>query len=193
MAADDGTVQIRSFRVCFRVERRIHRVDRWRIPLPYGMPVRGLAYGAVILLAVVVGGGIPVVSDLLGLLHPIIRYGALPVAGGYLLTELKVDGRTGHAVVRSWVRMRLAPRRLAGCRAAPPPGRVRFGSIAVAPDERGPRLRPGVVEGRGRVVLVQPAALRVRGRALHVEGRSGPPQRRGRQINLRPGQRVVIA
>jgi len=40
--ADQQTLQIRSFRVVFDLERRLHKIDRWRIPLPYGVPVRGL-------------------------------------------------------------------------------------------------------------------------------------------------------
>jgi hypothetical protein len=192
MQPDDGTMQIRSFRVCFKLERRIHQVDRWRVPLPYGMPVRGLLYGAAILAAVLVAGQLPGLSALLGAVHPIIRYGALPIGGGYLLTELKLDGRSGHAVVRSWLRMHVEPRRLSAFRPAPAEAEVRLGAITVAADGRGPRLRRAVIEGEGRVVLRSPVRLRVRGRTLRVEPEVGPVQARGRQINLRPGQRVMI-
>ena len=33
MSAQPGPIQIRSFRVCFQLERRLHKIDRWRIPV----------------------------------------------------------------------------------------------------------------------------------------------------------------
>jgi len=185
-------IAIRSFRVCFRLERRLHKIDRWRIPLPYGMPVRGIVYGALVLAGVLVAERVPVLSSLLGVLHPILRYGLVPVAAGYLLTELSLDGRSGHAVVRSWLRMRLQPRRISAFRAAPAPGQVRLGSVTVAPDERGPRLRPGVIEGRGPIVVRCPVRMRTRGRTLRVRQQSDGVARPGKRINLRRGQRVAV-
>jgi hypothetical protein len=192
MAADDTSMQIRSFRVCFQLERRIHKLDRWRIPLPYGLPVRGLLYGAAILAAVLVAARLPLLSSLVGALHPIVRYGLLPVAGGYLLTELKLDGRSGHSVAISWLRMRFAPTRVCAFRPVLGATQVRLGALTVAADGRGPRLRRGVIDGEGPVVLRGPVAFRARGRTLRArpEGAELPP--RARQVNLRPGQRIVI-
>lgn len=192
MAADDTTMQIRSFRVCFQLERRIHRLERWRIPLPYGLPVRGLLYGAAILVAVLVAGRLPLLSGVLGAVHPIVLYGVLPIAGGYVLTELKLDGRSGHSVAFSWLRMQFAPSRLCAFRALSGATEVRLGAVTVAADGRGPRLRRGVIDGEGPVVLRNPVALRTRGRTLRVRPESAEVHERGRQINLRPGQRIVI-
>lgn len=194
MSGADDTITIRSFRVCFRVERRLHRIDRFRVPLPYGMPLRGLGYGAAILLAVLLAQRLPLVGALLGQLHPVLRYGALPVGGGYLLTELRLDGRAGHAVAFSWLRFQLSPRRLVGLRAAcAASGPVMLEPIVVAPDERGPRLRRGVVTGSGELIVRQPARLTPRRRTLRIHARDEAPRRRGTRIRLAPGERVVIA
>lgn len=191
--ASYGGVEIRSFRVCFRLERRIHKIDRWRIPLPYGMPVRGIVYALIVEVAVLVAMQLPILSALLGLLHPILRYAALPIGVGYLLTELVLDGRSGPAVVRSCIRVAVEPRRLVAFRRAPATGRVLFAPLTMGPDEHGPRLRRAVIEGNGRVIVRQPAELEPHGRTLRVLPREGEPMVRGRQVGLRPGQRMVIA
>lgn len=189
----DGEIPIRSFRVCFDMERRLHRIDRFRIPLPYGVPLRGLVYSAAILLAMLVLAALPIVGGLVGAVNPVARYVGLPLGVGYLLTELRVDGRSGHAVVASWLRLQLGPRRLRAFRTHKPPSRFLLAPILVALDERGPRLRRGVLHGRGRIYLRQPAQLSTHGRTLRVRGEHGEPRRRGALIDLRAGQRVVIA
>ncbi|HST38172.1 MAG TPA: hypothetical protein VLK58_01620 [Conexibacter sp.] len=190
---EESDIQIRSFRVCFQLERRLHRIDRFRLPFPYGLPLRGLGYGAMILLAVLVAGALPLLGDLVRLITPTIRFGVLPIAGGYLMTELKIDGRHGHAVVGSWLRLRLGRRRVRGFRAHREPSSFLLEPIAVAPDERGAHLRRGRIDGAGRIFLRQPARLDVSGQTLRVRPEDAPPRRRGTQIDLRPGQRVVIA
>lgn len=193
MNRDESEITLRSFRVCFQLERRLHRIDRFRLPFPYGLPLRSLGYGTAILLALLVAGALPLIGDLLRLVDPTIRFGVLPIAGGYLMTELRIDGRHGHAVVGSWLRMRLGPRRVRGFRAHRPPSSFVLEPIAVAPDERGARLRRGRIDGAGRIFLRQPAQLDARGRTLRVRPEEAPPRRRGAQIDLHPGQRVVIA
>ena len=37
---------IRSYRRVFEVDRRIYRVDRWALPVPGGVPLRGVGYFA---------------------------------------------------------------------------------------------------------------------------------------------------
>jgi hypothetical protein len=185
-------IAIRSFRVCFQLERRVHKIDKWRIPVPYGVPVRGIGYGALLLVLVLLLGRIAVVGDLLGVLHPSLRYIMVPIGGAYVLMRWKVDGRAAHATGLSWVRMHLEPRRVAGCRAATPLGPVTFGEVTVAPDEHSARLRPAVVEGAGRLVLRYPVRLSARGSTLRVAADGDEAQWRGKQVNLQPGQRVVL-
>src|ERR1700733_7052882 len=120
--SDDGHIQIRSFRNCFRVERRIHKVDRWRIPLPFGLPLRGLAYGAVAELTLLTLDRLPVAGVVVSAVPAAARYVVLPVAFAYMLTQWALDGRPAHAVLRSWVLMRLRPRRVASWRGWASPG-----------------------------------------------------------------------
>lgn len=192
MAAEDGTVPIRSFRVCFDLERRIHKVDQWRIPLPYGLPLRSLAYFGAVLAAVLVLARLPITGQLLGVLHPAIRLVILPAAAAYFLTRWRVDGRLPHAAGLAWLRMRVEPARVSAFRAAPAPGRVELGPITLAPDERGARMRPGVIEGPAQVVIRYRARMRARGRTLTLSDQQGPPLWRGKQVNLREGQRLEV-
>jgi hypothetical protein len=192
MDPDEGILQIRSFRVCFKLERRIHKIDRWRLPLPYGIPLRGIGYAAVVLVAMLVLSRLPVVGAVLGLLSPWLRFAALPIGIAYLLTQWKVDGRAAHAVGLAWLLMWLRPRRVSAFRPAPPLGAVSLGTIPVAPDERTHRYRKGVVEGPATVILRYPAKLRKRGRSLHVRQESSEPLWRGKQVKLAAGQRVVV-
>jgi hypothetical protein len=73
---DEDSLPIRSYRLYFELERRIHKIDRWRIPVPYGVPLRGLAYGvplrglaygAAALAAVLLASGAPLAGQLLSL------------------------------------------------------------------------------------------------------------------------------
>jgi hypothetical protein len=189
---DEGILQIRSFRVCFKLERRIHKIDRWRLPLPYGIPLRGIGYAAAAFVLMLVLGRLPVIGDLLGLMSPWLRLVAVPIAAGYLLTQWKVDGRAAHAAGLAWLRMQLRPRRLAAFRPAPAHGPVSLGAITIAPDERSSRYRKGVVEGPATVILRYPARMRQRGRTLRVRQVSDEPLWRGKQVNLAAGQRVVV-
>ncbi len=184
---------IRSYRVCFSVERRIHKLDRWRVPLPYGLPVRGLVYFACAALAVLVLSPFPVVGDLLGDLHPIMRFLLVPGAVAMTLYRLALDGRPAHAAGLAWVRMRLEPSRMAAFRAVEPPGPVTLGTLVMAPDERFARMRAGVIEGPADVLIRYPAQARQRRTALHVRQQDGEVMPRGKQIRLGAGQRVVVS
>src|SRR5947208_421942 len=114
---DDERLSIRSYRLCFALERRIHRIDRWRIPVPYGVPLRGIAYAAVAFAGVVVLSGLPVACELLGALHPALRLVILPAGVAYLACRLRVDGRPAHAAALAWVRYAIEPSWVVGFRA----------------------------------------------------------------------------
>jgi hypothetical protein len=192
MTSEESAVQIRSFRVCFRLEHRIHKIDRWRLPLPYGVPVRGAGYAAVALVAIMLLDRFPVIGPLLGVVNPLLRYVAIPFGIAYVLVRWKVDGRAPHAAGLAWLRLQLGARRVAAFRAAPRPGPVRFDAVTIAPDEGAPRYRKGVVDGPARIVLRYPVALRPRGRTLRIRPAGGDPLWRGKQVTLHAGQRAVI-
>jgi hypothetical protein len=183
---------IRSYRVCFALERRLHRVDRWRIPVPYGIPLRGIAYASCALTAVLVAQGLPLLGSILGAVHPAIRLVIAPVGIAVALCRLEVDGRPAHRAAAAWLRFRCAPARSAGFRSAATRGAHLLGDIALAPDERGARLRPGVVSGPATVTLRYPARLERRGRALLLWQRSARPMWRGKRVDVPAGGRLVV-
>jgi hypothetical protein len=189
---DDGTVQIRSFRNCFKLERRIHKIDRWRIPLPFGVPLRSIGYALAAELAMMVLGRVPGIGIAIGAINPALRFGVLPIALAYLFTCWEIDGRPAHAFLRSWTTMRLRPARIVAWRAALAPGPVALGSVTLAPDERSARLRAAVITGPARVMIRYPFRAHQRGRTLIIEARPGPPQWRGSEIAVAPGQRLSI-
>jgi len=194
---DADGITIRSFRVVFELERRIHKVDRWRIPVPYGVPLRGIAYWAAALLATIAIGRMPLAGELAGVLPAPIRFVIVPVAAAYALARLQVDGRPAHTVLAAWARFRLSPRRVAGLRAVPRVGTVvRLGDVCVLPDERGAQYRRVVVEGPATVLLRYPSRgwVRAGGRrpALHVRQLPGPALFVGKRVRLEAAQRMVV-
>jgi conjugation transfer TcpE-like protein len=190
MRAEDDHLTIRSYSVCFRLERRIHKIDRWRVPLPYGVPLAGVGWSFAVLLLVLVVAGVPIVGTIVGQLHPALRYVILPIGAAWVLTRWRIDGRSPSAAAVAYLRWRVGPRRVAGFR--PAPGELDLGEITFAADGRGAHLRPAVIGGPARIVLRYPAALRKRRRTLHVAPQSGPARWRGTEIRLQRGQRVVI-
>jgi hypothetical protein len=193
---ETGELTIHSFRVVFRLERRIHKIDRWRIPVPYGIPLRGLAYWAVALVATIVLGRIPVGRELTGILPTPIRLVIVPVALAHVLTRVEIDGRPAHAALAARARLELSPSRIAALRAVPAPGAtVRLGDVTFVPDERSPRFRGAVIEGPATVLLRYPPFGWVRGNrrpTLHVSQLPGPPLFIGKQVRLGAGQRMVV-
>jgi hypothetical protein len=190
---DDGTLHIQSFRQCFQLERRIHRLDKWRLPMPYGLPVRGIVYCVALLVGVLVLSRLPLLGAFVTSMHPAVRFVVIPVAGAYALMTLRIDGRAAHMVGVSYLRHRCEPQRLVAFRAAPRRDVVALGTITLAPDERSPRLRAGVIEGEGRVVLRYPVELKQRSRKrLDVRQTGAQARWRGTQIDLDLGQRICV-
>lgn len=136
-------MHIRSFRVVFDLERRIHRIDRFRVPLPYGLPLRSVGYAVIALVAVLVAGRLPILGALLGGLPAPARYALVPVAVSYAFTQLRLDGRTAHAAAGAWLRFSLMPRAWCAFRPLPRRGATRFASLtSVTGTEPRRRRRP---------------------------------------------------
>jgi hypothetical protein len=192
VASQPTSMAIRSFRICFEFERRIHKIDRWRLPVPFGVPLRGAMYAIAAVLAVVILGRLPVIGAIASAPPPPLRFVLIPGGLAYFLTQWEVDGRPAHATCGAWLRLWVAPRRLVAFAAAPARTTVALGSIAVAPDECSVRLRPGTVVGPARVVLRYPFAARTRGRTLHLTGEDGAARWRGKAIEIPDGHRVAV-
>jgi len=160
-------VSVRSYRdVVDVVERRIFRIDRWRLPTPHGVSVRALAYAGACFAGIAVASGLPGFRQLLGLLPASVLYLALPALAGSALSTLSIDGRPPHHALVAALRHRLGPRAVAGLRRVPPVGSrlAPVAAIQVAPSDDG-RYRAGWVRGPATLTLRYPAEVTVeRGR-----------------------------
>jgi hypothetical protein len=188
-------VPVRSYRLVFRLERRIYKLDRWRVPLPGGLPVRALVYAAAVWGAVVLLTALPGVGYLLELLPPQVHWGVGPGIVVFLLLNVAIDGRPPHRALAALLRWRLSPRCLSGLRPCPRPGSrlSPVGELAVRPDWRGPSYRPGRVHGPATLLLRYEAQGRAEDGGLVVRSPPGARAvRRGRTITVPPGGEVVF-
>jgi hypothetical protein len=188
----NGEIHIRSYRVVFDLERRLHRIDRWRLPLPYGLPIRSLAYAAITLIAVLITTRLPGLGSVVAVVPAPARLVLVPVAVALVLTRINVDGRTAHRTAAAMIGFVLRPKRIAACRRAPAVGSAnRLGSICMAPDGRSPRLRRGIVRGAAVARLRYPVALDERRRSLRVEQTDERPLEPGVRIEFGATRRLV--
>lgn len=150
-----------SYRRVFRVDRRIYRVDRWVLPVPGGVPLRGVAYFVAGLAAVLVGERLPVIGGLAGELAAPLRYVVLPLAVAILGTQAAPDGRVAHRFAWDWVRLRVRSRRRSAGRTVPLEGeRVRWhGAVATSWDADASALHRGRVAGPALVTFTVPVEV----------------------------------
>jgi hypothetical protein len=107
------SIEVRSYRAVFDLERRIYRVDRLRLN-PGGIPVRGVVYCLALLACLVLAGALPLVGSAVRALPWYVRDLLLPVGGAALLTMIRVEGRPFHLAAAALLRHLLGPRQLAG-------------------------------------------------------------------------------
>lgn len=157
-------VRVNSYRaVLDDVERRIYRVDRWRLPLPGGIEVRAILYTVGAFVALAAAGNLPGLGALLGQLPPGLRYMALPVLCGWGLSVWRVDGRAPHHALVGAARYMWRAKTLAGLRPAAGVGHA-FAPVAglrVAATGEEPVYRPGRVRGPASLTLRYPARIEV--------------------------------
>jgi hypothetical protein len=209
MVASRG-IQLRGYRRVFRIERRLFRFDRWRIPYPHGIPLRGIGYFLALELCVVAASRLPLVAGLVGLPNPAIAYLGVPLLGAFALMQGRIDGRPPHHVLASLARFSLSPRCLAGLHACPQGGEavVPLEEATVAFDARESFPVRGRVKGPARVTFRYPSAVRAEGappwlrdpgkraaraRRLRVRRRNGAaPMLRGKVLVVPRGREVVV-
>jgi hypothetical protein len=189
---DDGKLTLRSYRLAFQLERRLHRVDRFRIPVPYGIPLTALAYAAATFMLVLALGPVPVAGPLLAALPLPIRWVLLPGLGAHLLCRTRSDGRPAHEALAAWLVFRLGPRHLVALGHVQRVQHYELDLIAVATDERTASYPPGQVPGPATVLLRQPARLTVSRGDARLRQLEDRPMSRPRQLDLAAGQRLVI-
>jgi len=181
------TVPVRSYRdVVDVVERRIFRVDRWRIPHPGGLSAAALGYFVGVLVVVLVASKLPLFGGLLALLEPALRLIGLPILGAWALSSWQVDGRRPHHALWAAARQRIAARTLAGLRRAPAVGRsfAPLEAVRIAPSGDEPRYRPGRVRGPATVLLRYPARLELERRGALAGRRPAGSLHEARRVRV---------
>lgn len=188
-------IQLRGYRRVFRIERRLFRFDRWRIPYPHGVPLRGIGYFLVLELGVFAVSRLPLFGALIGVWTPAIPFLALPLLGAFLLMQGRIDGRPPHHVLASLLRWSLRSRWLAGLSPCPAEGEeiLPLEEIAVAYDGRESFLVKGRIRGPARVTFRYPGEVKVEGAPLWVRGSKerGARARRYR-VRRRPGAAPML-
>lgn len=164
-------VAVRSYRpVVDEVERRIYRLDRWRLPNANGVSIRAIAYGLGALAVVWFVSRLPIVGWPLGALPASVTFGALPILAGWLLASVPVDGRAPHHVLWSALRHMASPRTVASLRPCPAIGAqispVETVEIAAVGDQD--RYRAGRVRGPAVVTLRYPARIELERVSRHA-------------------------
>jgi hypothetical protein len=152
---------VRSYRRVFRIDRRIYRVDRWVLPIPGGVPLRGVCYFAVALGLVLLGETLPAIGNVLGMLSPPLRYAIVPLTVAVLGTQAAPDGRSAHRFAADWLRLRLRTRRRSAGRTVPLEREAVAwaGSVATVWDEHAPHLQGARVAGPVRLTFAVPVEL----------------------------------
>jgi hypothetical protein len=177
-------IEIRSYRAVFDLERRIYRVDQLRLN-PGGIPVRGVVYFLVILVATLLASSLPLVGAAVGMLPWYLRDLALPAASATVLSVIRIEGRPFHLAAYALLRYRAGPRGFAGVRPCDAPGACwRPEEILLLPDGSDGEMRRLRYTGPG-AVLVTTAHERVEGRR-GVLGLLGPARLTLRELPGRP-------
>ena len=191
---ESGRVVIRSFRLVFdRGYRRLFKIDRYRLPFAYGLPILGIVYAAGVALALVAAANVPEAGPALAALPPPIHWVAIPVGLAMVMLHWRPDGLKPHVALWAWLEAALTVKELSCWQPAERDGDgMELGEIACAPDGRGARYRPGSVSGPAEVLLRYPARAWQRGRRLHVEQTSDQPLYVGTEITLRAGEQLVF-
>lgn len=187
-------MEIRSFHVVFALERRLHRIDRWRLPFPYGIPVRAIAYAAGAVMMIIVFGQLPLLGALASAMPAPLRFVIFPAAIGAGLSRLRVDGRPAHRHLLARIAHQLAPARRSGARASPAAGTVlRLAEpCVIVPDSSAPTYRPALITGPAELLLRYPAEGRQRGLRLHLVQAGEQPLDRPQRVRLQTGQSIEI-
>lgn len=185
-------VTLRSYRAAFEMERRLHRIDRFRIPVPYGIPLVAVGYAAAVMLALVIAARLPVTGLLLGALPWPVRLILLPGLATRALCRRGADGRLGHEVALAYMSFKFGAKQLVGLERAPVVD-AELGEVAVVADERSSRYLAGVVRGPCTALLRCPARLELRGRVVALEPVEGAALREPQEVQLPAGTRLEVA
>lgn len=104
-----STIEIRSYRPVFALERRLYRIDGLKLN-PAGVPLRGVGCFLCLACAGLVLGRLPLVRDAATLVPWYLREGVLPGLAAFLITAVRVEGRPVHLAAVALIRWRLGAR-----------------------------------------------------------------------------------
>src|SRR3954452_2570688 len=138
---DSGKVVIRSFRLVFdRGYRRLFKIDRYRLPFAYGLPILGIGSAAGVALALTLVPKLPVAGSALAALPPPIHWVAIPVGLAMVMLHWRPDGLKPHTALWTWVDAALTVQELSCWQPAERDAdALELGEITCAPDGREPR------------------------------------------------------
>jgi hypothetical protein len=114
-------IEVHSYRRVFDLERRIYRVDRFRLN-PAGVPVRGIVYFLALAGAALLVSAMPLLGTAVHAAPWYVRDVALPGAAATLGAVIRIEGRTCHLALLGALRFGLAPPRTRGLGPAVTPG-----------------------------------------------------------------------
>jgi hypothetical protein len=187
----DNQLILRSYRLAFEVERRIHRVDRFRIPVPYGIPLVALGYWTVVMVVFLVAGALPVLGVLLSALPWPLRLILLPGLVTRALCHKRADGRPAHEAITAHLASLLSAKHLVGLAAAPHQD-GHLDALALVSDEHSAGWPRGVVRGPCTVLLRRPARMELRGRVVTVVPLAGDELHESQRVALPAGSRMEV-
>lgn len=149
-------VEIRSYRKVFDLERRIYRIDRLRLN-PSGVPVRGVAYFLLALVAMLALGALPLTRLVTHVLPWYIRDLGIPACLAAVMGIIRVEGRPFHIAAMSLARFTASPKHLSGLRPCEPHGRRWYLSeLLFLPDGSDAQLRSMRFTGPGAALINVP-------------------------------------
>jgi hypothetical protein len=161
-APSDRRVLIRSYALVFRMQRKLFKVDRWRLPLPGGLEIRAIVYAVAVLLGDLILSRLVLIGPISDKLPAPLHWAILPGLIVFVLVKLEVEGRPPHRVLSSLLGWWVKPKYFVGLRPAVGPGiRVPIQTLSLTPDWRGPRYRPAEIRGPTTVVCRYPANARI--------------------------------
>jgi hypothetical protein len=157
------------------------------------VPLRGVAYFAVALVALLIAGRLPVVGGLVGELSPPLRFVVLPLGVAILGCQAAPDGRVAHRFAWDWLCLRLRTRRRSVGRTVALEGEPVgwHGEIATRWDVQAPALHGARVRGPATVSFAVPVEV-VSNRAVRVVVRGRAEGARGDSVVVWPRQVLEV-
>jgi hypothetical protein len=191
MMSEPAGRQIRSYHRAFHFELMLYTLGNLRPWRP--VPARGVFYTAVCELVMIAIAHAVVIGGVISGFGPVVVYGVIPLAVGWLLTVARVEGRRFHIAAQVWARHPRSGRTLiGGYRSIKRPGsRWQPRRVLVINDGRDGAPPDGLrMEGPGRVLLRYPCSARLDGARLTIVQTSQRPCDPGQVLTIADGAKA---